>query len=193
MIPEFNMAGVIPPIRPEHAGYSPDRSPYIADIESVVDRFGTTQARIDILKGFLSYRQCFYELGITEGFQWINGSFCQDIENTEHRNPGDIDVVTFFYIPQFETGPDQVFIETFSKLLDPDFTKPRFKVDAYGMQLGTTFSPATIKQLSYWYSMWSHRKSDNIWKGFVQVSLSPDADKKAFLTLNEIKIKEDKQ
>lgn len=61
------------------------------------------------------------------------------------------------------------------------------------MQLGTTFSPATIKQLSYWYSMWSHRKSDNMWKGFVQVSLSPEADKKAFQTLNEIKIKEDKQ
>ena len=193
MIPEFNMAGIIPPIRPEQPGHSPDRSPYITDIESVVNRFGTTQVRIDILRGFLSYRKCLYDLGITEGFQWINGSFCQDIENIEHRNPGDIDVVTFYYVPQFETGPDQDFINAFVRLLDPDYTKPHFNVDAYGMQLGTAFSPATIKQLSYWYSMWSHRKSDNIWKGFVQVSLSPEADKNAIIALNEIKIKEDNQ
>jgi len=187
------MAGVIPPIRPEQPGYSPDRSPYIADIESVVTRFGTTKARIDILKGFLSYRNRFYDLGVTEGFQWIDGSFCQDIENIESRDPGDIDVVTFYYIPHFEAGPDQTFIDTFLPLLDSDFTKPNFNVDAYGMQLGTTFSPATIKQLSYWYSMWSHRKSDNMWKGFVQVPLSPVADKQAISYLNEIKIKEDKQ
>ncbi|WP_151769308.1 DUF6932 family protein [Acinetobacter junii] len=193
MIPEFNMAGVIPPIRPEEPGHSPDRSPYIANIESVVTRFATTPARIYILKGFLSYRQSFYDLGVTEGFQWIDGSFCQDIENIEHRDPGDIDVVTFYYIPQFETGPDQSFIDAFLNLLDSDFTKPLFKVDAYGMQLGTAFSPATIKQLSYWYSMWSHRKSDNMWKGFVQVSLSPEEDKQAAIFLNEIKIKEDKQ
>ncbi|MDC5255326.1 DUF6932 family protein [Acinetobacter nosocomialis] len=193
MIPEFNMAGVIPPIRPEQPGYSPDRSPYIADIESVVTRFGTTQARINILRGFLAYRKCFYDLGVTEGFQWINGSFCQDIENIEHRDPGDIDVVTFYYIPKFEKGPDQIFIDSFFRLLDTDYTKPHFKVDAYGMQLGTTFLPATIKQLSYWYSMWSHRKSDNMWKGFIQVSLSPEADEQAIIALNQIKIKEDNQ
>lgn len=193
MIPEFNMAGVIPPIRPEEPGHSPDRSPYIADIQSVVARFATTSIRIEILKGFLSYRQRFYDLGITEGFQWIDGSFCQDVENIENRDPGDIDVVTFYYIPQSNAELEQSFIDAFLNLLDSDFTKPLFKVDAYGMQLGTTFSPATIKQLSYWYSMWSHRKSDNMWKGFVQVPFSPEEDKKANTILSQFKIKEAKQ
>ena len=191
MIPEFNMAGVIPPIRPEAPGHSPDRSPYIATIDSVVKKFATTPARIEILKGFLAYRQSLYKLGITNGFQWINGSFCQDVEQIENRDPGDIDVVTFFYPPAFESKPDDAFVKALLELLDSDYTKPLFKVDAYGMQLGTVFSAATVKQLSYWYSMWSHRKSDNMWKGFIQIPFTLEDDKQAIQFLDQVKIKEE--
>ena len=188
MIPEFNMAGVIPPIRPNAPGYSPDRSPYVVDINKVVSRFATTPKRIQILKGFLTFRQNFFVLGVVNGFQWIDGSFCQDIEAIESRDPGDIDVVTFFYPPKNLTTE---IIEGINNLIDFEYTKPRFNVDAYGMQLGTIFNDATVKQLSYWYSMWSHRKSDNMWKGFIQVPLSPEADKQAILEINKIETQEE--
>lgn len=192
MIPEFNMAGLIPPIRPGVPGHSADRSPYVVDISSVILRFATTPKRIQILKGFLEFRQNFYALGVIDGFQWVDGSFCQDIETIESRDPGDIDVVTFFYTPQ---GVDLTaeLIESITNLLNSEYTKPRFNVDAYGMQLGTTFTASTVQTLSYWYSMWSHRKSDNMWKGFVQVPLSPTEDKQAIIELNKIEIQEEMQ
>ncbi|AYA02133.1 hypothetical protein BEN74_04120 [Acinetobacter sp. WCHAc010034] len=186
------MAGLIPPIRPGVPGHSADRSPYVVDISSVILRFATTPKRIQILKGFLEFRQNFYALGVIDGFQWVDGSFCQDIETIESRDPGDIDVVTFFYTPQ---GVDLTaeLIESITNLLNSEYTKPRFNVDAYGMQLGTTFTASTVQTLSYWYSMWSHRKSDNMWKGFVQVPLSPTEDKQAIIELNKIEIQEEMQ
>lgn len=192
MIPEFNMAGVLPPIRPGMPGHSTDRSPYIAAINDLVVRFATTHKRIAILKGFLEFRQNFYNLGVIDGFQWIDGSFCQDVEHVELRDPGDIDVVTFFYLPQ-SPKINAEFIENLNNLIDSEYTKPRFNVDAYGMQLGTRFEASTVQLLSYWYSMWSHRKSDNMWKGFVQVPLSPEEDVAAITYLNNIKIEEEVQ
>ena len=192
MIPDFNMAGVIPPIRPGNPGHSNDRSPYESNIINVVSRFATSHERIEILKGFLSYRNEFYKLGVMQGFQWIDGSFCQDIENTELRPPGDIDVVTFFYVPTPQPEPFDDFVLNMENLLDSEITKPQFKVDAYGMQLGTVFSPHTVKQLGYWYSMWSHRKSDNMWKGFIQVALSREDDQIAIDILNNTEIQEEK-
>lgn len=190
MIPEFNMAGVIPPIRPGALGHSQDRSPYVVDIVRVISRFATTPRRIQILKGFLEFRQNFYALGVVSGFQWIDGSFCQDIEVIESRDPGDIDVVTFFYTPQ-EIDLTAELIEGINNLLDSEYTKPRFNVDAYGMQLGTIFTASTVQNLSYWYSMWSHRKSDNMWKGFVQIPLSPIEDKQAIIELNKLETQEE--
>jgi hypothetical protein len=35
---------------------------------------------------------------------------------------------------------------------------------------------------AYWYSMWSHRRSQ-LWKGFVQVALTADDDAAAAATL----------
>ena len=192
MIPEFNMAGVIPPIRPGASGHSNDRSPYIVSINSVVSRFATSPKRIKILKSFLDFRKDFYDLGVIDGFQWIDGSFCQDVETVEQRDPGDIDVVTFFSLP---AGVDLTIelITGINNLIDSEYTKPKYNVDAYGMQLGTVFSAHTVQQLSYWYSMWSHRKSDNMWKGFVQVTFTPVEDLEAKTNLKKIESKEELQ
>ncbi|EXE36325.1 DUF6932 family protein [Acinetobacter baumannii] len=191
MIPEFNMAGVIPPIQPGAPGHSAERSPYITDIDNLIARFATSPKRIKILKSFLEFRKCFYELGVVNGFQWIDGSFCQDVERIEARDPGDIDVVTFFYVPE-NIPLTHELITNINNLTDTEYTKPLFNVDAYGMQLGTAFTPATVKLLSYWYSMWSHRKSDKMWKGFVQLPLSPEEDEQAIITLNSIETREEK-
>ena len=41
--------------------------------------------------------------------------------------------------------------------------------------------------------MWSHRKSDNMWKGFVQVPFSPVEDLQAITNLKKIESKEELQ
>lgn len=75
MIPAWNMSGIIPPVRPGQPGHSPDRSPYIASPATVVDRFAITADRRKILGGLLAYRAALRGLGLTTGFQWIDGSF----------------------------------------------------------------------------------------------------------------------
>lgn len=79
MIPAWNMAGVIPPIRPGQPGESLDRSPYIASLTTVVDRFALSPERLKILNGLLNYRSALHALGLTNGFQWLDGSFMENI------------------------------------------------------------------------------------------------------------------
>lgn len=179
----FNMAGVIPPVD-ETDGCSVKRSPYNISVTQLVDLFSYTPERIVILRGLLHYRAELYQVGIVSGYQWLNGSFTTDIEVLENRAPNDIDVVTFFYLPNGET--QQSFLPKTGQLLLSKYTKSTFRVDAYPVILGQNLTPELISRITYWYSMWSHRKGDNIWKGFLQVELSPDEDKTALKILNEL-------
>lgn len=180
MIPAWNMAGVIPPIRPGQPGHSADRSPYVASLTTVVDRFALSPERLKILKGLLAYRSALHTLGLTNGFQWLDGSFLEDIEAQEARPPKDIDVVTYFHLPSGET---QMSLHLKSgDLFDHDFVAQTYQVDAYQSVLGGTLNAFVIKQVAYWYSMWSHRR-DETWKGFVQIDLSPSEDAAALAIL----------
>jgi hypothetical protein len=173
MIPDFNMAGVLPPIRPGQDGISPDRSPYPVALHAVVDRFAKTPERIAILQGLLDYRAALHGIGVNSGFQWLDGSFMEQVEVLESRPPNDVDAVTFFYLPQ---GVDQRTLATqHGALFTPKDIKENFNVDGYPVTLGTHMTPYHIKNISYWYSMWSHRR-DGLWKGFIQVDLSPTED-----------------
>ena len=167
------MAGVIPPIRPGEPGHSLDRSPYEVTLQAVIDRFATTAQRATILEGLLRYRAALHAAGAVSGFQWLDGSFLEHIEDTENRPPNDIDVVTFFRLPP---GVSQAtFFGTILPLIDSDQTKPLFSVDAYGQVLGEEMTGPRVRQVAYWYSMWSHRRDDT-WKGYVQVDLDPIED-----------------
>ncbi|WP_410566241.1 DUF6932 family protein [Acinetobacter sp. H1(2024)] len=179
----FNMAGVIPPVN-DVDGSSPNRSPYVISITQLIDIFSFTSERVTILKGLLEYRAELYRVGIISGYQWLDGSFTTDIETLEKRAPNDIDIVTFFYLPQGET--QQSFLPKTGQLLLSKYTKANFKVDAYPVILGQNLTPELINRITYWYSMWSHRKGDNIWKGFLQVELSPLEDAAAFKILSSM-------
>lgn len=173
LIPNWTMAGVIPPIRPGEPGYSFDRSPYDATLEAVVDRFATSAQRANILEGLLSYRAALHAIGAVSGFQWLDGSFLEHVEDTEGRPPNDIDVVTFFFLPN---GVNQLaFFGAIQPLIDSTQTKLIYSVDAFGQVLGQQMNGARIRQVSYWYSLWSHRRDDT-WKGYVQVDLDPTND-----------------
>ncbi|MDD4837478.1 MAG: hypothetical protein PHU72_10320 [Dethiosulfovibrio sp.] len=181
-LPGWSEFGVLPPINPEVPGTSSERSPYRVSLEDFVIRFGTSEKRREILSGLLRFREEMHKRGIVSGFQWLNGSFLEHIELSEDRDPRDIDVVTFFDMPKNENQDS--FFNKNKELFDHDRIKNKYFVDSYFFVLGEPVDAFKVQNISYWYSMWSHRR-DGLWKGFVQVDLnsSHDADVQVALTM----------
>lgn len=183
VMPDWDSMGVLPPIRPGMLGSSPDRSPYRVSLTGFVDRFATSPERKAILDGLLRFREKLHELGLVSGFQWLDGSFLEQIEVLESRSPRDMDVVTFFDMP---AGENQLtLVQKAAQLFDLKHLKATYTVDGYFSELGHPLDALQVQNISYWYSMWSHRR-DGLWKGFVQVDLDPsgDADARAILNIS---------
>ena len=103
----------------------------------------------------------------------MDGSFTENKELLLLEPPNDVDIVTFFHLPD---GMDQSsFAQVFADLFDTDNTKKLYKVDAYGQPLGVALKEMDVVIISYWQSMWSHTRN-RIWKGFLQVDFSEDED-----------------
>ncbi|QYJ23861.1 hypothetical protein KYT87_11930 [Achromobacter sp. ES-001] len=184
MIPAWNLQGVIPPVRPGAHGHDPDRSPYRSSLQSLVDAMGISRARLNILEGLLKFRAAIHGIGIDTGFQWLNGSFSEHVEIVEARDPRDVDVVTFLHLPN---GLDQAaLVARNPRLFDQTYVKDTYHVDAYWEVLGRPLKAESVQSVSYWYSMWSHRR-DGVWKGFVQVQLEPSEDLVAVQVLAQAK------
>jgi hypothetical protein len=170
----WNSRGTLSPIA---GALDMRRSPYLVSLDELVERFATTPARCKILKGFLGYREALRQIGIHDGFQWIDGSFVEDIEAIDNRPPGDIDVVTFYKIPPGET---QKTLLNKNALLFPgteeekEKLKKLFCVDGMMSSLDAR-QDRLIKQVVFFYSLWSHRR-DQTWKGFVQIDLNGKDD-----------------
>lgn len=166
------------------------RSPYAVSLQELVERFATSPARCRILRGFLAYRRELRAIGIVEGFQWVDGSFVEQIEVLDGRPPNDIDVVTFYKVPISET---QVTLFEKNPLLFPanDEEKAKLKeifaVDGSMSSLDAKQQPL-IKQIIFWYSLWSHRR-DQTWKGFLQVELDGEDDAAALSLLDSLEEK----
>ncbi len=194
-IPHWTSEGVIPPVDAANP-VSSNRSPYRVSLADLVLRFVTSQERTAILQGFLGYRSALHAVGITDGFQWIDGSFTEDIEKIGQRAPNDLDLVTFFKLPA--GVPNQsALVERDASLfpvgpaaasLQADL-KNRFRVDAYLIPMPS--QPADlnrvdrlVEQTCYWYGMWSHQRGTQRWKGYLEIDLDPseDAAAQALLT-----------
>lgn len=171
-IPDWNTMGLLPPMdlaQPTSA----TRSPYPVTLLDVVMRFSTSSERQRVLAGFLEYRAALHNMGISDGFQWLDGSFLEDVETLERRAPRDIDVVTFMHTPaNFSPSPAEMAI------LDPDSAKAQFHVDSYFVELDELMPELVVAQSAYWYSMWSHRRNQ-AWKGYLQVDLASSDDQQA--------------
>lgn len=187
-IPNWNSIGVIPPID-EQQPTSAERSPYLVSLTDFVRRFGNTQERISVLNGFLRYREALHSVGLVSGFQWLDGSFLEHVELLESRHPNDIDVVTFFELP---IGKTQLDLHSQSPNLFPatrsaqQSLKSTYHVDAYLEYLGKA-PDRLVRQSSYWYSMWSHRRNQS-WKGYIQIDLSPIEDSTALAELTNFSV-----
>jgi hypothetical protein len=57
-------------------------------------------------------------VGLDNGFQWIDGSFVEDVEKSRGRAPGDVDIVTFAHRPA-SVADFKAFLNQNSMLFDP--------------------------------------------------------------------------
>jgi hypothetical protein len=170
-IPSFDHNNVLPP----HLG-SPttpsDLSPYNCTISEVCQRFATSAERITILRGFISFRLKLLQHDVSIGFQWIDGSFVENIEKSEGRSPRDLDVVTFFGGLDFDQ--QSVLYNNFPEFFDPVLSKTNYLVDHYAVDC--TYSPLnTVELTRYWVQLFTHNRH-SVWKGILNVPINTAAE-----------------
>lgn len=175
-IPDFTLSGVLPPF----VGPSPTERPNMAPFETTLTRIARrmcgSDPRREIFRGLLTYRQRLCGIGVQDGFQWLSGSFLEDIEKLEKRDPRDVDVVTFVRrpAPMKDDAIWGMFVNANLPLFHPVMLKAAFKCDAYYVELD---SPAenVVNLTRYWFGLFSHRR-DGLWKGLLQIPLAVTAD-----------------
>jgi hypothetical protein len=185
MIPEFNQSGVLPPFLPN---MSPTASaavaPYKVEIAELVDRFATTSERVEILTGLLNYRKSLRDAGITDGIQWVDGSFVENCEVIRGSAPNDIDIITFAERPinYFENAQWRAFVQQNIDLFDHNALKQQLRCDAFYEDLGLP-NKTIVSRVSYWFGLFSHQRVTALWKGLLAIPLQSD-DQKAIDILN---------
>lgn len=182
-IPDFDYNNVLPP----HLGNPTNPktiSPYKASIMELCTKFATSPERIEILKGFVNFRLDAIRNGINNGFQWIDGSFSENIEISENRSPNDIDVVSFVanITPQVMSN----ITTHFQAFINPTTSKSIYKVDHYTVEFDRN-PITTINATKYWIQLFSHNRN-NVWKGMIEIPLYSNIqlDNDALTYLNSI-------
>lgn len=156
---------------PPHVGQWPGAaigfSPYESNIAELVTRFGGTPERRGILVGFINLRSKLRTLGIYIDRQWIDGSFVEDVEASEKRPPGDVDVVTFFRRPSAARSRSAFsqLVQSNQDVFIPSNSKTTYKCDHYLVDHDAA-PILDIEMVCYWHSLFSHKR-DGAWKGYV--------------------------
>lgn len=176
MIPEWNESGVLPPFL---TGFTPADehavAPYKSTMLELVQHFSTSPERIEILKGVIAYRLQLRSNGISDGFQWLNGSFTENVEANDDRPPNDIDLITFADRPMQaqEDVEWNEFISSNLDLFDPSITKLNHKCDAYYVDMKLP-SQMLVNRTRYWFGLFSHQRETFLWKGLLEIPLESD-------------------
>lgn len=166
-IPDWRYDGLLPAVL-DSGTTSSGRSPYAADASALVERFGHTKSRRDLIRKFFAFRNEVRNCGWHHGFQWLNGSFLTDVERLERgRAPGDIDVVSFLYSSE---ATDLTAARHMASEEGHDDIKSRLQIDSYFVDLDVK-TETVIDSAMYWQSIWGHRKGDYREKGFVKVTI----------------------
>lgn len=177
LIPDFNLDGVLPPfIGSTPGGQIAQASPFECTPLEIVERFSTTPHRVKLLEGFFAFRAALRAKGIDCGFQWLDGSFTENVE-ANGRDPNDIDVVTLLYRPHGLEEPrtwQAVFnAEKTGGIFDRALNKAAFTCDTFFIDLN--IPPHLIaRQSAYWIGLFSHRRDTFQWKGMLTVPLATD-------------------
>ena len=172
-IPGWTSEGVLPPVHPDALPTARERSPYRVSLIDLVLRYAMSTERNAILQGFLSFRKALNDVGLDQGFQWVDGSFAENIELIGVRPPNDIDVVTFCYVPD-KQGQEEM-VHRAPRLFVHAHIKEDYRVDSQFVQLNGRMPESLVDDATYWYSLWSHNRTGQ-WKGYVQLDLSSADD-----------------
>ncbi len=166
-IPQFDHNLVLPP----HLGDPTSRaqlSPYPCTTLDLCQRFGSSPERREILGKFLDFRERLTTEGVTKGYQWLDGSFLEDVETRENRAPRDLDVVTVFW------GYDLSFLAQlharFPEFASPRRSKATYHLDHYPLDAGFNLQ-MTLEQTRYWVLLFSHNRQA-VWKGMLKIDLN---------------------
>lgn len=125
------------------------------------------------------------ENGIIDGFQWLDGSFIENIEITENRPPRDLDLVTFYGGLTIEE--QQVKRGEFTEFFNPSLAKKNYKLDHYAVDY--SYRPEfTIEMTRYWIQLFTHNRL-GIWKGILKLEVNTvEIDQEALTYLNNIEL-----
>jgi len=129
-----------------------------------------------------------YGHGYVAGIQFLDGSFVEDVERHSGREPGDIDVFSLLSIPQrYVQSPATWNPDGFTfwagEIQNQPLNKSRFELDTYAVLIEDMPFVHLVKDVMYWYSLFSHQKLSFAWKGFVAVLLDQGQDADALLAL----------
>jgi len=181
-VPSFNSSGVLPPFVGGDPTIPDNLSPYPVTTLDVANKMASSARRKDILRGYLTLRAKLHTLGFISGFQWIDGSFCENIENTENRDPGDIDIVTFFNRPAGKSAQDYLNIRNNNTdLFFPHNAKINYLCDAYYVDMTISSKESCVDQAKYWFGLFSHKRVTSLWKGMLRVELGTISEDAAAL------------
>jgi hypothetical protein len=176
MIPAFNSSGVLPPfVLPGGVTDPNSTAPYKIELVEMVDRFGTSPERKTILRGLIDYRNLLRSIGITNGFQWVDGSYVENCEINRRRQPNDIDVVTFAGRPKGfnDFAKWQDFIQRNINVFDRNKIKTQYHCDAYYVDLELP-ADFIVTHTRYWFGLFSHQRITFVWKGLLEIPLQAD-------------------
>lgn len=181
-IPNFDHNNVLPP----HLGNPTDKthlSPYNCTILELCHKFCTSQQRIQILKNLIIFRQKLTTFGVIYGFQWLDGSFVENIEVSETRHPNDLDLITFY--GGLSISEQHNIRINLPEFFNPVMAKSSFLLDHYPLDYG--FKPeVTVELTRYWVQLFTHNRL-GIWKGILRLPLNtPIDDQYALDFLNSI-------
>jgi hypothetical protein len=170
-IPDFDHNLVLPP----HLGSPTDPSqlsPYPCTTINLCEKLATSAERRAILTKFLDFRERLRGTGLTNGFQWLDGSFLEDVETRLGRPPADLDVVTVYW--GYDTPFQARVAAAFPEFSSPRLAKASFSIDHY--PLDASYAPdRTVEFTRYWALLFSHNRL-GVWKGMLKVDLDTPAD-----------------
>lgn len=181
-IPDFDHNHVLPP----HVGNPTNRndlSPYPCSILELCHKFSTSTERIIILKNLVKFRIKINDLGIKIGFQWLDGSFLENIEVSQERPPRDLDIITFY--GNLSMDEQNKIVASFPEFANPTLAKQNYLLDHYAIDY--MFHPnVTVEQTRYWLQLFSHNRN-GVWKGMLNIPLNtPVEDTHALTFLNSL-------
>ena len=145
-------------------------SPFKVSAEETVRFFGTSGERKRILIGWLEYRKDLCAIGITRGYQWLDGSFVEDKERLKNSPPQDLDLVLFFRRPTSQRT-NKAFMQLAQAnmaIFDRNAVKAKYHLDVFFIDLDGDAQSA-VSLATYYLQLFSHQRDTQIWKGMLQV------------------------